>query len=75
MISKDYTYGQVVDLEYSKDGVARKATVRYKNANEDVFRVTKRAVRGLVVIHHVDEIDVMTQLGQMALEVDLACKK
>ena len=75
VISKDYTYGQVVDLEYSKDGVARKATVRYKNANEDVFRETKRAVRGLVVIHHVDEIDVMTQLGQMALEVDLACQK
>ena len=74
-ISKDYTYGQVTNLEYSGDGVARKATIRYKNATEDVFRETKRAVRGLVIIHHVDESDVMTQLGQMALHVDLAYLK
>ncbi|XP_066928653.1 uncharacterized protein [Clytia hemisphaerica] len=74
-ISKDYTYGQVTNLEYSTDGVARKATIRYKNVTENVFRETKRAVRGLVIIHHVDESDVMTQLGQMALYVDLACSK
>ena len=63
VISKQYTYGQVTHLEYSDDGVTRKATIRYKNATEDTFRITKRAVRGLITIHHVDESDIMTQLA------------
>ena len=73
VMSNSYTYGIVKSLEFGRDGVARKAIVRYRNGNESVFRETKRAVRSLVVIHHVDDCDMMKELGEMALYVDLTC--
>ena len=69
-----YCYGIIKDLKYGKDGKPRKAKVRYRNSNEDVFRETYRAVRSLVVIHSVDESDLLTELGKMAINVDLARK-
>ena len=43
--------------------------LRYRNAEEATgFRTTKRAVRGLVVIRRFDEIDVMEELGNAAVE-------
>ena len=70
VISNSYTYGIVKSLEFGRDGVARKATVRYRNENERVFRETKRAVRSLVIIHHVDDVDMMKELGLMAMYCD-----
>ena len=49
--------------------------IRYRNANEEVFRETYRAVRGLIVIHHINESDIMTDLGKMAKEIDVECRK
>ena len=43
----------------------RKASVKYKNANEKMFRETRRAARTLVVIHHVDELDIVTELNSI----------
>ncbi|XP_066928813.1 uncharacterized protein [Clytia hemisphaerica] len=45
VLSNSYTYGIVKRLEFGRDGVARKAIIRYRNENENVFRETKRAVR------------------------------
>ena len=70
IISNSYTYGIVKSLEFGRDGVARKATIRYRNENEWVFRETKRAVRSLVIIHHVDDVDMMKELGLMAMYCD-----
>jgi len=70
IVSKVYTYGMIVDLEYGKDGLPRKAKIRYKNSSEETFRETFRAVRGLVVIHRADESDIMTELGRMAKDID-----
>ena len=61
----EYQYGIVVDVELSRDGEVRKASVKYKNANERVFRETRRAARTLVVIHHVDELDIVTELNSI----------
>lgn len=71
VISKSYTYGIVKNLEFGRDGKPRKATIRYRNENEKVWRETNRAVRSLVIIHHIDDWDVMKDLGEMALKIDL----
>ena len=66
-------YGQVVELDHSDDGLPRKATIRYRNANEEVYRETSRAVRGLIIIHRANDSDVMTGLGRIAKDIDLGC--
>ena len=71
VLSNSYTYGMIKSLDFSRDGIARKATIRYINQNEQKFRETKRAIRLLVIIHNVNNSDVMKELGEMALKVDL----
>ena len=70
MIAGEYKYGIIEECHPGTDGKIRSATVRYRNSSEAVNRTTKRAVRSLVIIHRVDEIDLMEELGEAALEVD-----
>ena len=63
-ISIDYKYGMIEDVHASKDSKVRSVTVKYRNANENVYRETRRAVRSLVIIHRVNEIDLMEELGR-----------
>jgi len=69
-ISNTYTYGMIADLEYGDDKLPRKARVRYRNSSEDVFRETYRSVRSLVIIHQVNDSDIMTELATMAKNID-----
>jgi len=73
-LSSTYMYGVVVELEFSDDNLARKAKVRYRNSNENVSRETFRSIRSLVVIHRVDEADVLSELGEMGEKVDVKSK-
>jgi len=52
------------------DKLPRKARVRYRNSSEDVFRETYRSVRSLVIIHQVNDSDIMTELATMAKNID-----
>ena len=63
MIAGEYKYGMVESVTMSKDGRIRAAKIRYRNAHENIDRFTNRAVRTLVLIHRVDEIDLMEELG------------
>ena len=65
-LSNIYQYGMVHQTERSKDDVIRKAQIRYRNSNENIDRYTWRAVRQLIVIHPVDEINLMEDLGRIA---------
>ena len=69
-ISNIYQYGIVDSVQRSRDGKFRKAVVRYRNHNEQVDRTTFRAARSLVVIHGVDETNIMQELGEIACQVD-----
>lgn len=69
-ISSTYQYGIIESVYRSRDGLIRKALVRYRNHNEQVDRTTFRAARGLVVIHGTDEINIMQELGEIACQVD-----
>ena len=71
LLSNTYTFGIIKELEFGSDMLPRKAKIMYKNANENINRETYRSVRGLVIIHPVDECDFMTELGIMAKTVDL----
>ena len=63
-----YKYGRVTQLLQSMDGVARTAVVEYQNAEEKVKRSTKRGVRELILIMHIDEMGIMHELHEAAKE-------
>ena len=65
-----YQYGVIQSTEVGRDGKIRKVNVRYRNHNENTDRFTFRSTRSLVMIHPVDEITVMQELGQIAAKVD-----
>ena len=51
----------ISDPSRSSDDKIRKATVCYRNSTETVDRFTNRAVRQLIVIHPVDELNTMEE--------------
>ena len=55
----------ITNIEYGKDGIVRSVNVKYWNANENVNQSTKRFARDIVLIHHVDEINIMEELGMI----------
>ena len=73
-LSSTYQYGVVAAIEISKDGKTRKARVRYRNHHEGVDRETYRSVRKLVMIHPIDELDIIQELGEIASYVDMKKK-
>ena len=66
-----YQYGIVRKLYPGKDGIVRSVGVEYQNATESTNRSTKRGVRELIVIHHVDEIGVSRELHELAVDAGL----
>ncbi|XP_066914563.1 uncharacterized protein [Clytia hemisphaerica] len=70
-LTNQYTYGIIKSLEFGDDMLPRKAVIQYRNENEDIMRETNRSVRGLVIIHPIDECDFMVELGEMAKNVDM----
>ena len=73
-LSSTYQYGMISDLSRSSDEKIRKATVRYRNSTEAVDRFTNRAVRQLIAIHLVYELNMMEELGQIATLADMQYK-
>ncbi|XP_066917508.1 uncharacterized protein [Clytia hemisphaerica] len=63
-LSKTYQYGIISKVEIGKDDVCRKVIVRYCNSNENVCRETFRSVRELILIHSVDESDLLEELAE-----------
>ena len=65
-LEKRYRYGVVKELIKSRDGKSRTVVVEYQNSEEKVKRTTKRGVRELVLIQHLDEVGVMHELHKAA---------
>ena len=61
-----YQYGMVHEIELSRDGLIQKVVIKYRNSSENIDHFTTRAVRDLVLIHPVDEIHIMEELGNIA---------
>ena len=58
-ITGDYQYGMIDKVNHGNDKKRRSVNVRCRNANEDFDCITHRAVRQLVMIHPVDEINLL----------------
>ena len=71
LLNSTYQYGMVKDVEVSKDGKIRTVILKYRNHQESVDRETRRAVRQLVVIHRVEELNIVQELGSIATAVDV----
>ena len=61
-----YQYGMVHEIELSRDGLIQKVVIKYRNSSKNIDHFTTRAVRDLVLIHPVDEIHIMEELGNIA---------
>ena len=72
IVDSNYQYGIVKSVIVGDDGLIRKASVRYRNHNESIDRETYRSVRTLVVIHKVNELDILQELAEIANIAD--CK-
>ena len=70
-LNTTYQYGIVKVAEAGRDGIVRKVTVRYRNHTESFDRETCRAVRQLIVIHRVNELNIIQELGKIATIVDM----
>ena len=66
-INKTYQYGMIKSVEKSSDGIIRKVWVKYRNANESTDRETYRSARQLVMIHPVDELDIILSLNDIGM--------
>ena len=64
---KQYQYGIITDLKVSRDRKIREIEVEYQNSNESVRRTTRRGVREVVLVHPVDELGIIRELGQLSL--------
>ena len=71
-LSGEYRYGMVDEVFRGPDNRIRSVIVRYRNSNEGISRKTFRAVRSLIIIHRIDEINIMEELGN-ALFVNAQC--
>ena len=71
LLNTTYQYGIVKSVETGRDGKIRTVVVRYRNHNETFDRETRRAVRQLVMIHQVDELDLVFELGNVATVADM----
>ena len=69
VLSGVYQYGMIQSIKESSDGATRTVVIRYRNAEEDdkLERTTTRSVRSIVVIHRIDELNIMEELGNAAL--------
>ena len=64
ILAGEYKYGIVDKVQRSDDDRIRSVVIRYKNSSEEIERTTFRAVRSLVIIHRIDEINIMEELGK-----------
>ena len=74
LLNETYQYGIVKPVEYGRDQKVRTVLVRYRNHNEDFDRETRRAVRQLIVIHRMDKLDIIHELGKIATIADMKKK-
>ena len=74
-LSNSYQFGMIDEVEYGRDDKIRKVKVRYRNSNENVDRFTYRNVRKLVIIHRINEINIMNELFNASRKSDIIYSK
>ena len=65
-IGASWILGMIGDVERSRDGIIRKVTIKYRNANESRDRSTYRSVRNLCKIWSEDDWNMQDDLAELA---------
>ena len=73
-LKSTYQFRKIKEIERSQDNRIRKVTITYRNHNESINRETRRGVRHIVIIHHVDETSIVTELGEIAATAKIFSK-
>ena len=55
VLEQEWTLGKIDQLVSGRDGLARRAVVKYRNADENCWRTTDRSVRSLVKLWSLDD--------------------
>ena len=64
-LSSDWSLGKVVGVTFSRDGIIRRCSIEYQNANESIKRQTDRAARSLIKLSHIDDNSWMQEMSQL----------
>ena len=67
----NYQCGIVKGVEVSRDLKIRSVIVEYTKHNDCIKRESRRAVREIVVVHPVDELGIIREIGEIATLVDI----
>ena len=65
-----YQYGMVETVLPTKDDLVRNVMVKYRNWEEQQDRLTKRSVKALILIHQVDELNIMKEMAEASQYID-----
>ena len=62
--------GRVDQIIRGRDGVIRRAVIKYRNASENIQRETERSVRKLIRLYSADDPDLYQDLGELQRRID-----
>ena len=62
-LSSKWLIGKIISVEKGRDGLIRRCTIQYRNADEDFSRTTDRAVRSIVKLMHIDDVSWMDEIA------------
>ena len=65
-----YQYGMIESVLPTNDGAVRNVMVKYRNADENQDRTTKRSVKALILIHRINELNIMKEMADASRFVD-----
>ena len=64
-LDESWSLGTVDQLVLSRDGLARRAILRYQNYKEDFSRVTDRHIRSVVKVWSIDDVNVDEDMAEL----------
>ena len=64
-LSSKWTLGVITEVVKGKDGLVRRAMVKYQNSSEEVPRETDRAARSLIKLFNIDDQSWMEEMAEV----------
>ena len=69
-LSSNWTLGMIAELERSRDGLIRKAKIKYRNATESEDITTRRSVRTFCKIWSVEDFNLQDDLMELSSRLE-----
>ena len=69
-LGSPWVIGRVDQIMRGRDGVIRRAIIKYRNASENIQRETERSVRKLIRLYSVEDPDLYEDLGKLQKRID-----